>query len=106
MSQKGQENTSLLLSAALLLSLLSLIVISIMSLFQITLGMVSDNTITVLFLFTILPATVISWISLAGRLLYLEEYEDRRGAITKAAITLSLAIVLTTFSYFMGRTIL
>lgn len=106
MSLQGQSNTSLMLSAALLLSLLSLIVIAIMSLFQITLGVASDYTVSVLFLFTILPATVISWISLAGRLLYLEEYDDHRDAITKAAITLSLAIVLTTFSYFMGRMIL
>lgn len=106
MTQRGQSNTALLLSATLLLSLLSLIVIAIMSMFQITLGKVSEYTVTILFLFTILPATVMAWISLGGRLMYLNEYDDRRDAITKSAITLSLAMVLTTFSYFMGSMIL
>lgn len=106
MTQRGQSNTALLLSATLLLSLLSLIVIAIMSMFQITLGKVSEYTVTILFLFTILPATVMAWISLGGRLMYLNEYDDHRDAITKSAITLSLAMVLTTFSYFMGSMIL
>lgn len=101
MSIQGQSNTSLTLSVALLLSLLSLIVMAVMALFQISMGKASDYTIIVLFSFAILPATIMSWISLAGRLMFLHEYDNHQDAVMKATITLALAIVLTTFSYFM-----
>ena len=72
-----------------------------MALFQITLGLVSENTIIVLFSFTILPSAIASWLSLLGRIRYFDEYDDRRDATVKAAMTLALAMVLTSFCYFM-----
>jgi hypothetical protein len=106
MSESGRRNASFLLIVALMLSLLSLIVISIMALFQLTMGMVSENTVIVLFCFTMLPSTIASWMSLFGRLRYLDEYDSRQDATMKATITLALAMVLTSFCYFMVQLIL
>jgi hypothetical protein len=101
MTVRGQRFTSIFLTTALMLSLLSLIVISVMALFELLLGVRSDNTYLVLFVFTFLPSTVLSWSSLVGRLVFFDEYHHRKDATMKALVTLALCLVLTSFSYFL-----
>lgn len=101
MTVRGRRYTSVFLTTSLLLSLLSLIIISIMALLQLLVEAESENTYLVLFIFTFVPSTVLSWSSFIGRLLFISEYPDRKEAISKLSITLTLAVVLTLFCYFL-----
>jgi hypothetical protein len=101
MTVRGQRYTGIFLTTSIMLSLLSLIVISVMALFQLLLDVRSENTYPVLFAFTFLPSTVLAWSSFVGRLLFLEEYADKRDARMKLVTTLVLSVILTLFCYFL-----
>ncbi len=101
MTVRGQRFTSIFLTTSLMLSLLSLIVISVMALFEILFDVESENTYPILFLFTFLPSTILSWASFVGRLLFIEEYIDRKDATLKLLITLVLSVILTLFCFFL-----
>lgn len=101
MTIRCQRYSSIFLNAAILLSLLSLIIISLMAVFQLTLGLESENTYLVLFIFTFLPSTTLGWSSFVGRMVCIKEYPNRRDAMLKLSITLVLAIVLSAFSLFL-----
>ncbi len=101
MTIRCQRYSSIFLNAAILLSLLSLIIISLMAVFQLTMGVESDNTNMVLFVFTFIPSTALSWSSFASRLMCINDYQDRKDAVMKLVITLVLSLVLTAFSIFL-----
>lgn len=101
MTVRCQRFSSVFLNAAILLSLLSLIIISLMAVFQLTMGAESKDTYMVLFVFTFVPSTVLSWSSFAGRLMCMNDYPNRRDAVSKLVITLVLSIVLSAFSIFL-----
>lgn len=104
MTIRGQRYSSAFLTTAIMLSLLSLIIICLMALFQLTLGVESQNTYWVLFIFTFVPATALSWSSLIGRLMNFVEYPDRKDATLKSFMTLALAMVLSAFTLFLIMT--
>ncbi|TFG56847.1 MAG: hypothetical protein E4H30_02645 [Methanomassiliicoccus sp.] len=101
MTVRGRRYISLFLTTAIMLSLLSLIVISIMTLFQLAMGLESQNTSLILFVFTFFPATILSWSAFVGRVIFFKEYTDATDAMLKVALTLALSMVLSTFSYYL-----